>query len=84
MTFFMIFSEIFKKNMLKSSKSLKISILLLESVRVLSRVANLASEYFCSNSCSFLDMTFFLVFFFQNFSEKLGIDNFTKLEILSL
>ena len=80
MTFFMIFSEIFKKNMLKSSKSLKISILLLESVRVLSRVANLASEYFCSNSCSFLDMTFFL----HNFSEKLGIDNFTKLEILSL
>ena len=45
-------------------------------------VANLASEYGCSNSCSFRDMTFFKDFFFQNFSENLGMKNFAKFEII--
>ena len=32
------------------------------TVRVLSRIASLASKYDCSNSCSFRDMTFFVIF----------------------
>ena len=32
------------------------------TVRVLSRIANLASKYDCSNPCNFRDMTFFVVF----------------------
>ena len=66
--------------MLKNSKTLKISILLLELVRVLSGVANLAFEYGCSNLCSFQNMTFFLDFF-KIFSKNLDIKIFTKLEI---
>ena len=54
-----------------------ISILLLDIVRVLSRVANLAFDYGCSNPGSFRHMTFFLDFF-QNFSENLDIKKFHK------
>ena len=59
---------------------LKISILLLDIVRILSGVANLAFDYGCSNLCSFRDVTFFLLRFFQNFSENLDIKILTKFE----
>ena len=39
---------------------------------VLSGVANIASKYECSNSCSFRDITFFVIFskkFLQNLNE---------------
>ena len=51
MTFFMIFSEIFKKkiNVEKFQKFEDLNFVL-ESVRVLSGVAKLSSEYGCSNS----------------------------------
>ena len=48
---------------------MKISILLLEFVRVLSGVANVASEYGCSNPCRFREMTFFG--FLRNYEKKL-------------
>ena len=68
----MIFSKVFKKlKFLMFSK--KISILLLETVAVLSGVANLAFEYNCSYSCSFRDLRF--VGFFQDFSKNLDIKN---------
>ena len=62
---------------LNNSRTLKISILLLDIVRVLSGVANLASDYGCSTPCIFRDMTFFLAFskFFRNFRLK----NFHKI-----
>ena len=41
----------------------------------------LASEFGCSNSCSFRDMTFFYDFF-QNFSENLSLKIFKKLEFI--
>ena len=63
--------------MLKNSKTLKISILLLEFVRVLSGVANLAFEYGCSNLCSFQNKTFFLDFF-QIFFKKFRYKKFHK------
>ena len=51
------------------------SIMLLDFVRVLSGVANLAFDYGCSNPCSFRDMTIFLGFF-PNFFRKLRYKNF--------
>ena len=48
-------------------------------VRVLSRVANLAFDYGCSNPCSFRDMTFFWIF--SNFFRKLRYKNLNKFEI---
>ena len=52
-------------------------------MRVFSGVANLASDYGCSNPCSFRDMTFFLDFF-QNFSKNLDITNSQNLKLPSL
>ena len=59
--FFMIFS---KKNidLKKLENFVMFSILLLETVRVLSSLATLASEFNCSNSRSFGDMTVFRIF----------------------
>ena len=59
---------------------LKISILLLDIERVLSKVANLASDYGCSSPYTLRDMTLFWIFF-QNFSENIDINNSTILEI---
>ena len=56
---------------------MKVSILLLDIVRVPLRVANLASDYSCSNPCSFRDMTFFL-WISPNFSKKLKYKKFQK------
>ena len=68
----MIFSKTFKiLDFKKFHAFVKISILLLESARVLTGVENLASEYDCSNLCRFRDMTF-LGFF----SENLDIETF--------
>ena len=81
MTVLMIFSKIFQKHRFqKNSKTIKISTLLLDTVRILSRVANIASDYGCSNPRSFRDMTFFGLFS----SEKLDLKKFTKFEIPSL
>ena len=43
-------------------QNLKSPTLKLRTVRVLSRIANLASKYDCSNPCSFPYMTFFVIF----------------------
>ena len=51
------------------------------SIRVLTGVANLASNYDCSNPCSFRDMKF-LVFFFSNKLEVNFFQNFNKPELL--
>ena len=81
MTVFMIFSEFFKKKIdVKTSKSLKISILLLESVRVLSWGCKSCSEYVCSKSCRSRDMTVFRIL--SEFFRELGYKFFfIKLEI---
>ena len=50
---------------------LNISILLLDIVKVLSGVANLAFDFGCSNPCSFRDITFI----FSNFFRKLKFKN---------
>ena len=63
MTFF---HDFFKKNSktgFKNSKTLMISILLLDIVRVLSGISNVAFDYGCSNARSFRDTAFFLEFF---------------------
>ena len=78
MTFFMIFSKNFQK-LLKNSKTLKISILLLDIVRVLSGVLNLAFDFGCSSPCSFLYMTFFLDFF-KIFQKNLNVKKFRNFE----
>ena len=51
--------------------------LYLGTVRVLSKIANLASKYDCSDPCSFRDMMFFVIFF-QKISENLNYDYFKK------
>ena len=55
---------------------MKISVLLWESVRVLSRVPILASENACSNFCSFRDMTYLSIF--SKFFRKLNYQKFRK------
>ena len=77
----MIFSKSFKNLDFKKSTTFKISMLLLDIVKILSGVANLAFDYGCSNPCSFRDMTFFWIFF-QIFTENLDLKNFRKLEII--
>ena len=49
---------------------LNISILLLDIVKVLSGVANLAFDFGCSNPCSFRDITFFFQIFSENLDKK--------------
>ena len=51
-------------------------------MRVLSGVANLASEFDCSYFCSFFfrDLKFFRIF--QDFSKNLDMKSFTKIENL--
>ena len=62
MTFFAIFSKVFSKlKLLIFFKNLKFLTLYLGTVRVLSKIANLALKHDCSNPCSFRDM-FFLIF----------------------
>ena len=61
---------------------LKVSILLLDFVRVLSSVANFASKYDCSNPCSFRDMTFFYDFL-PNFQKNLDVEIFQNFEDLN-
>ena len=62
MTFFAIFSKVFSKlKLLIFFKNLKFLALYLGTVRVLSKIANLALKHDCSNPCSFRD-TFFLIF----------------------
>ena len=64
MMFFVIFSKIFRKlELLLVFKNLKFPTLYLGPVRVLSKIANLASKYDCSILCSFQDVTFFVIFF---------------------
>ena len=52
--------------------------------RVLLRFANLASKYDCSNPFSFRDVTFFVIFFLQNYSKKLSTKKFAKFETTNL
>ena len=70
----------FKKN----SKTLKISILLLEFVSVLSGVAKLASDYGCSNSFSFRDMTFFWIFFIRKIRYKKNHKTWNTISVVRL
>ena len=58
------FFKYFQKNInfKKFKNFVKFSILLLKTVRVLSELATLASEYDCSNLCCFGDMTVFRIF----------------------
>ena len=63
MTFFVIFSKIYRKlKLLLVFENLKFPTLYLGPVRVLSKIANLASKYDCSLLCSFRDVTFFVIF----------------------
>ena len=60
-----------------SCSDVTISFLLWDIVRVLSGVANLASDYICLNLCSFRDLTFFRVF--SKFFRKIGYRKFHKI-----
>ena len=71
MTFFVFFFQSFSVTFF-----LNFPTLYLDNVRVLSRIANLASKYNCSNPCSFRDMAFFVILK-KSFSEKLNHFFFT-------
>ena len=62
------------------SQNLKFPTLLLGPLRVISKIANLASKYDCSNPCSFRDMMFFVIF--SKFSENLNYYKFLKITII--
>ena len=79
MTFFYDFFKNFQAWISKNSKFLKISILLLETVILLSGVANLASGCECSNPCTFRDITLFESKFFGELRYK----NFQNMKLQS-
>ena len=86
MTFFAIFSKVFSKlKLLIFFKNLKFLTLYLGTVRVLSKIANLALKHDCSNPCSFRDMFFFNFFkkFFENLYDFFKI-NFQNLKFSTL
>ena len=60
---------------------MEILTLLLDIVRVLSGVANLASDYDCSNPCSFRDMTFFMIL--SEFEKNLNVKKFQNFKDLN-
>ena len=63
------FQKVFRKLILIFfSQNLKFATLKLGPIRVISKIANLASKYDCSYPCSFRDMTFFVTFF-KNFEK---------------
>ena len=63
MTFFVVFFKKFFENLYDFfSQNLKFPTLKLGPVRKISKIANLASKYDCSNPCSFRDVTFFVIF----------------------
>ena len=82
----MRFSVIFSKKIenldeIFFSSNFEISNPVVGAIRVISRVANLASNYECSDSCSFRDTTFFVIFL-QKYSKNVDYFFYSKFKIL--
>ena len=73
MAFFVIFQKIFRKPpKFFFLQSLKLPTLLLEAIRVLSGIANLCSNFNCSNPCSFWVLRYAFFAIFEKFSKNLN------------